>query len=190
MRQFEAEIEGISPLLMNNPEKTIFATTHKKQVGATKGTPVEDLLYKTKDGKLYQPSTHIEQALIKCAVNFKIPGKRGKSYKDIFKAFVVVDPKKVIHKIQDWESFATSVVINRKRVMKERPLLENWKLKFKINVLNEEVLPAKLIRENLEYAGAFNGLGDWRPKFGLFKVTEFKDVTDIGAERSGEERTG
>jgi len=91
---------------------------------------------------------------------------------------VVVEPKKIIHKNQEWEPFATSVVISRNRVMKERPLLTNWGLDFTINVLNEKVLPMNVVKETLEYAAAFNGLGDWRPKFGLFKVTHFDEVVE------------
>ena len=175
MKKYKVRIEGVSPLLVNNPEKTIFADeTYKKQIGKTKGTPVKDLLYETKDGKLYQPSTHIEQALEKSSVNFKIPGKRGKTYKSLFQSFITVEPKKIIHENQDWEPYGTSVVIQRNRVWKERPMLENWALTFNIVNLNEDVVPSEVIKEAIEYAGAFGGLGDWRPKFGMFKVTEFQ----------------
>jgi hypothetical protein len=66
-----------------------------------------------------------------------------------------------------------AVVVQRARIMRERPRFDNWGLSFVIETLDEQ-LPVSAIKEILDYAGKV-GLGDYRPRFGRFIVTEFKE---------------
>lgn len=61
------------------------------------------------------------------------------------------------------------VSVQRKGVMRTRPLFRNWSLIFSVCIDNE-VFDAKQFPEILEAAGRRIGLMDFRPKFGRFDV--------------------
>ena len=56
-------------------------------------------------------------------------------------------------------------------------MFKEWGLKF--TVLAEDEINGATIKEALELAGKYSGLGDWRPekkgKFGKFQVVSFKE---------------
>jgi hypothetical protein len=56
------------------------------------------------------------------------------------------------------------------RIMKVRPIIPTgWELQFEIDY-DEEQLPKDDLITAMEDAGSLVGIGDWRPKFGRFKV--------------------
>lgn len=72
--------------------------------------------------------------------------------------------------------FRTSVKVGQSRVMRTRPRFENgWSLTFSVSVQPDIIDPSK-IRECVEAAGKYVGIGDWRPgaprggPFGRFVV--------------------
>ncbi|UCD07260.1 MAG: hypothetical protein JSW41_05560 [Candidatus Aenigmatarchaeota archaeon] len=178
MYEVEVEIEGIRPLLQHRfPDVGEAEKKSKKKTGSIDySLEAEKSAYRDEKGNLYQPSTHIEGALVKGAVNFQITGKGKKTYKDLVKATVFVEPEAIPHEIQDYEIDSRPVVIQRARVVRYRPRLDEWKLKFKIQVRDDQ-LPKEVLKEILEYAGNNVGIGDYRPRFGTFMVTSFKEVT-------------
>lgn len=136
---------------------------------------VRNSLYLTEDGKLCQLNTHIKGSMRKAAVNFKIPGRGKKTYKDLVKAAVIVTPEHIVHKIQSWFVDRRGVRIGQARIIRERPRLNEWELDFMIEILDEQ-LPIKALKEILDYAGKFVGIGDNRPEFGRFSVIHFKEL--------------
>ena len=87
----------------------------------------------------------------------------------------------MVHELTKWEIFKTLVVIpsTKGRVMRYRPMLKNWLLSFNIEI--EEEIDPHAVKEALDIAGRYVGIGDWRPqkkgKFGKFHVTSFQEVT-------------
>jgi len=136
---------------------------------------VKKSLYLTEDGKLCQLADHIIGSMIKAAVNFKIPGKGKKTYKDISQAAIVITPEHIHHKIQTWRVDRRMVRIGTARIIRERPRLDEWELDFTIEILDEQ-LPFAAVKDILDYAGKFRGIGDFRPRFGRFTVTHFKEI--------------
>ena len=67
----------------------------------------------------------------------------------------------------------TSVVINKSRVIRNRPMFPTWEAKFCIQ-LDDEIMNPADCQEALNVAGQSKGIGDYRPKYGRFEVVSFK----------------
>ena len=183
-------IKGIAPQIQHRfpmPDLSTLSKGGQKSTGAKDYTQEwREYFYADGDGQIYQPSSHIEGALVKAAVNFKVTGKRGKSYKDLFSANIVVDPERIPHAgFTVPEELGTDgdqplyldvrpVLVQRARVVRIRPAFKaGWELAFDIQCLDDEVQP-DLLQDVLALAGKTVGIGDYRPKFGRFSVTHFE----------------
>jgi hypothetical protein len=191
MYTIETTIKGIAPLMQHRfpiPEFSTMSKGGKKSTGAKDYSQEwREYLYVNGAGQIYQPSSHIEGAMIKAAVGFKVTGKRGKSYKDLFSANVFVDPVEILHGISVPEELDCDgdkplyldlrpVVVMRARVVRIRPTFKpGWELSFTINVIDDEV-GQEIVNDVLTLAGKTVGIGDFRPKFGRFMVTRFDVV--------------
>jgi hypothetical protein len=170
---FKVTVKGIAPLLANR----FSFMENDGRVGKIKDPKIEceTTVYKTKEGLLYQPAEHFEASMTKAATNFKIPGQGKKSFKDAFKGGIFVEPLEIIHKIQKWEPDIRPVVIQRARVPKGRAKFVEWELEFTIKNIDERISGA-ILKQILEEAGRYFGVGDYRPKFGRFEVINFEKV--------------
>jgi len=171
---YAVTVVGIRPLLQNR-----YAIVAGKKTSRKEEYNPEDEAKKclclTEDGKIFQPSTHFEASMTKEAVNYKLPSQGKKTYKDAFKAGVEVLPLEIIHKNQEYTVDVRPVVINRARVPKARPMFKEWELSFEIHVYDERISEG-VLRDVLDNAGRFHGVGDYRPKFGQFEVTGFEEI--------------
>ena len=190
MYAVEVTVRGIAPLMQHRfpmPDFGDLSKGGKKSTGATDYSQEwRNYLY-TSDEMVVQPSSHFEGAMVKAAVGFKITGKRGKTYKDLFSANVFVDPVEIPHNISvpdeldcdaDKQLYIDMrpVIVNRARVVRLRPTFKpGWELSFTINVIDDE-LPLEILSDVLTLAGKTVGIGDYRPKFGRFMVTRFELV--------------
>ena len=131
-------------------------------------------------GKVCQPGDHIHKMLQKCGAKFQIPGQRKLTYKNIIGAGAIqVEPAMIQHEIQDWSVDERAVIVNRGRIIRQRPYFPKWALSFNL-IYDEDELSKQVIKDILEYAGERNGLGDYRPEyggpFGKFMVTLFEET--------------
>ena len=175
---FKIEIRGICPLLMHKfseddlikPSKR---TKDKQLSESEKIDLAKQFLYTDSRGKLVQPSSHIEGTMIKAASQFTFKGK--KTYKELVKGGVFAFPELIPHKIPKWVVDARAIVNpnTRGRSMCYRPRLDDWKLAFTLEV-NDARADKNVIRQILEHAGAYIGIGNYRPRFGRFEVTKFE----------------
>jgi hypothetical protein len=181
MKQVKVKIKGISPLLMNKPEEYGFDEKWIEKK-ATTDWEVEALkkLYVDKNGSLYQPATHIEGALIEAGKKMKVKGQGKSTYSKLFGSMVCIPNLDIPHLISDYEIDKRLVVIpsTKGRVVRYRPILNDWELEFIIEF--DEEIDSSVIKEALEIAGKYVGIGDWRPakkgKFGKFQVVLFEEV--------------
>jgi len=78
-----------------------------------------------------------------------------------------------------YEVDARPVVIQKARIVRYRPRFDKWELDFTLR-LHDDQLPTEVIKEILDYAGLYVGIGDFRPgkggKFGKFMVTRFEEL--------------
>jgi hypothetical protein len=59
-----------------------------------------------------------------------------------------------------------------------RPVFKDWELEFDINIGDDQI-PIEVIKQALDHAGLYVGIGDFRPgrggKFGKFMVVRFEE---------------
>jgi len=185
MNNFKVRIEGIAPLLQH---RYVFKDELEEAGIKRSGKPDYSQQWKAAlyydDGiGIYQPSSHVEGALIKAATSYQIPGKGKKTYKDLFKAAVIVNPELIEHGIKgDLDELVKEgkilldkrpVVVQRARVERIRPRFDDWALDFEIQV-NDDQIAKEIVQQILEFAGRYVGIGDFRPKFGRFSVAHFE----------------
>jgi hypothetical protein len=189
MYAIETTIVGVAPLMQHRyplPDLATMSKGNKKSTGAKDYSQEwREYLYATSDNQIYQPSSHIEGAMVKAAASFKVTGKRGKSYKDLFSANVFVDPTEILHGVSVPDDLDCDgdkplyldlrpVVVMRARVVRIRPTFKpGWRLSFIINVIDDEV-NSETVNDVLTLAGKTVGIGDFRPKFGRFMVAKFE----------------
>ena len=154
----DVKIEGTSPLLQHRFHGEGQPALKSKVKNVARVTDVaEDYLYENGDG-IYQPSTH------KNLIGYGV---------------VLVTPDAIPHIVQDWEVDTRSVIVNRGRIMRSRPCFEKWALEFQLDIDDEEI-PAEVVKDVLDHAGKRVGIGDFRPEkggsFGRFHVTKWDVV--------------
>lgn len=170
----KVKIIGTAPLLMHRypmEEQTSVKAAKKDKIYDPK-TDAESALYKDENG-CYVPAVMVEAAMKKAATDFK----RGKSsYKDTVVSCVLIEDDKIrLNKDTYDEIDRRPVVVQRNRVVRSRPMFKNWELSFTIN-FNEDRISSDIIKQILEEAGSSKGIGDYRPRFGRFKVEIFETI--------------
>ena len=180
MKKYKVEITGITPLLQNKPAEYGFDEQWiEKKASTDYEKEALQKLYIDSSGLIYQPATHIDRALIEAGKKIKVKGQGKATYSKLFGSMVAVEEFEIPHKIQEYEIHKSLVVIpsTKGRVMRYRPMFKKWIIEFHIE--GEEEIPQDVIKEALEIAGKYVGIGDWRPekkgKFGKFQVTKFKE---------------
>ena len=179
MKSISATIKGITPLLMHRFPMAGAEDKSKVRTGIPEWKDeAETALYKDEEGRIYQPASHIEGTLKEASKSFKIPGKNRATYSKLVGSALSVNPDAIPHKITKYEIDARPVVVQRSRIVRYRPIFKTWELSFEI-IISDDQLPIEVVKQALDHAGQYCGLGDFRPgkggKFGKFIVTEFKE---------------
>lgn len=190
MYTVDVTVVGVAPLIQNRYPMPDFGSAGKGGKKVT-GSPDYTQEWRTKfyadsEGRIYQPAEHFDGAIKKAAVNFKVTGKRGKTYKDLVSASVFVTPDFIYHDgLTVPEELDTDgdkpiyvdyrpVVVQRARVARARPAFKpGWKLNFELQVIDDE-MPADILQDILTLAGKTVGIGDYRPRFGRFTLEKFE----------------
>jgi hypothetical protein len=150
-------------------------------------------MYATAEGYLYQPATHLEGALVKAAATFKIKGGRGKTWKDPMRAYCYAFPEQILH-LRDGQPVPVPpedllthpteylsvsvmrVMVQRAAVARARlQIAAGWELAFRLEVHDPQVR-AEVVEQILREAGRAVGIGDFRPRYGRFEVTQFEET--------------
>ena len=177
MKSINVEITGIAPLLhhrFQTEEHGENASKSKKKV-YDPTAEAEKCLYRNASGEIYQPAEHIFQSMVKGAVAYKFEGK--KTYKDVITSGIAISPEDIpLITENDYEIDARPVVIQRSRVVRWRPRFNEWKVRFTIDILDDENISVPILKDILETAGKTKGIGDYRPRFGRFMVSKFEEV--------------
>jgi len=96
MYTISVTVQGTAPLMQHKfpmPSLESMSKGGKQSTGAMDYTMEwKEYFYSTPEGDIYQPAAHFEAALVRAASNFKVTGKRGRTYKELFKAAVFGAP--------------------------------------------------------------------------------------------------
>ncbi len=65
--------------------------------------------------------------------------------------------------------------VQQSRVMRTRPAFHNWSVDFTIQMVPGDLNPENL-RDAITDAGLYVGIGDFRPRFGLFTLDKFAEI--------------
>lgn len=189
MYTIDVRVKGVSAMMQHRfpvPDLSDMSKGGTRSTGAKDYTQEwREYFYETASGEIYQPAAHFEGALVKAAAGFKVTGKRGKTYKDLFRAAVFVTPDQILHGIKvptELDADADKplyldvrpVVVQRARVVRIRPAFKaGWELGFAIEVIDDQIQP-QIVNDILILAGRTVGIGDYRPKFGRFLIVRFE----------------
>ena len=180
MEKYNVRIEGTRPLLMHSCnsmlEQSNNKTTRSKDHDPQK--EAETALYTDKDGVIVVPSFSVLSCLRGSAVNFQVPGKGKKTYKNFIYAGLKIEAENILLESDaGYEVDLKTVVVQRSRIVRARPRFDDWALEFVIEIVDTIITPDAL-KQIIEDAGKFNGLLDFRPLYGLFKLTTFEKIAD------------
>ena len=178
----DCEIVGKTPLLMNSVKNLAEGVSEKKKTYDNK-EEAEKVAYRNKAGYLMVPSRCLKASMLGAAAFYKV----GRStMKPIIAGCMTIEPFEIEllnskdKKLKDYEIDLRPVVVNRgQRIMRARPCIEDWKLKFTLVYIEtpEQKVEADIFRRILEKAGRSTGILDNRPQKygenGTFRVAKF-----------------
>ncbi len=173
VERYAVIIRGTRPYLMHRFAIEDSEITRKSGTKPDPKEEAEKALYKDEKGVICTPSKQLESALSKAGADFTFKGK--KTFKDVMKSGLIIDPLMIPHKSQEYAVDLQAVVIQRGRIIRARPRFDKWELNFTIQVMDERITERQL-KDILTSAGQYIGIGDYRPKYGLFEVVKMEKI--------------
>jgi hypothetical protein len=175
MIEINVKIKGVKPLLQHST----FAMTlpKSKKVKSSEHDTEEEAklcLYLNEDKKMCVPFMHILASMRKSATNLKKSGSGKKTLKDFVYSGLQVSPDLIEIFPQEYVVDIQIVKIGNARIPRARPLFKQWEIAFNINIIDEQTWDAGTVRQVLEEAGKYQGIGDFRPLYGTFEVVSMK----------------
>lgn len=199
MKTYKATIEGIRPLLMHSGRLAdpldpmalrLAELTHKK-----KKTPDdhERIARAEWEGGLYVLEDQVVLPGLLLDATLRDGAKQNKQGKavvagvEIAEEFVplqydgpkswkkLYDVKNELDKRKFVDRRGTKLN-GRTTVIRTRPRFNEWSATFTLNIFDFAEVGPKDVQRGLEHAGRAVGIGDFRPKFGLFTVKSFEEV--------------
>lgn len=189
MKTFTATITGLSPLMMHSErlaDPTHPITRALKKLTAKRQKTEEDLLELKRaewEGGMYvdekgEPAVPVDWILAVLLGGAK-KSKQGPLAKagifaglDSFFPLAYPGPRKIEALWADGRFCDyRGVAVGQAKVMRARPVFPGWALTFKVDY-DPETIEGEMIEQALSKAGQLLGMGDYRPRYGRFIVTE------------------
>jgi hypothetical protein len=192
-RFFSATISGLSPLVMHNGQladplnpfsKAMKAVSSKRKKTDADLAAMADIewkggLYVDANGAPVIPSRVLEAVIAKGATRSK-EGKQALSgvFVETDGALSFAGAGKTVDEMcaDPFFRLTVGVRVGQARVMRTRPIFHDWRITFEVSASNEVVADAAALHRWLSDAGAFIGLGDYRPRYGRFTVERFDEI--------------
>lgn len=174
---YSVAITGSADLLFHrwNCEAVDAKSKAAKNSVAKKTDDVESYVYRNDSGELCLPGEYLRQAVIHAAKYRQDPRSPRKSAMDLFKAGVVSLTPLAGLGTDKWDyEDRRRVVIQRNGVNRIRPAMRaGWKANFELMVMLPEYIGEQDLLDAMNMAGRLIGVGDFRPTYGRFGVTNF-----------------
>lgn len=178
----QVTIEGTAPILFHrwNCESVESKSRAKKGSAEKKSDDVESYVYRDDKKNLCIPGEYLRGAIVGAAKFQQDPRSPRKSAADLFKAAVISLTTLASLGVKDWDYLdKRRVCIQRNAITRSRPAMaEGWKAKFVLQINLPEYVDQQLLNATIQQAGKLIGLGDFRPSFGRFVVTQFELLED------------
>lgn len=172
-------VEGTRPLLFHRWSNEDVEEKSKAQKGSSvkKTDNLEAYIYRDDHGHLSIPSEYFRQALIGAARFIADPRSTGRKMAvDLFKAALSVEGELCTLGTDEWDYLdRRRVIIQRSAVTRTRPAMwTGWRVEVGIKVGLPQYISPQMLNTAMQQAGAFVGVGDFRPSYGLFNVVHFE----------------
>lgn len=171
-------IQGLAPILFHRWNVEAVETKSKAAKGsaAKKSDDVESYLYRNDKNEICLPGEYLRQAIIMAAKFKQDPRSPRKSAMDLFKAAIVsLTPLASLGATEPDFLDRRRVMVQRNGITRTRPAMkEGWKVEVELMVNLPEYVPPDLLRQVLDDAGRLIGVGDFRPTYGRFAVSQWR----------------
>jgi hypothetical protein len=185
MKTFKATLKSASPYSQSkfinvDKEPKESADDYEKRTW-------NERLHATPDGFVFIPPMAFKNCLSEAAkyLSIQIPGKGKATYTKHFEAgLMIMDPVVLGIKKSDVPGEWLHVPSDgrrggTKRVTKKFPIIHEWDGDLIVHVL-DETITGEVLRQHLEQAGKFIGVGRFRPRnngyYGRFDLVDFQEV--------------
>ena len=170
-------LQGSSAILFHawSNEAVASKAAAAKNSTAKKTDNVESYVYRDDAGMICLPGEYLRGALIGAARFRQDPRSPRKSAMDLYKAGVASLTELASLGSKDWDYLdRRRVTIQRNGITRERPAFRaGWKATFDLQVLLPEYISSTDLYAVLTDAGRVVGVGDFRPTYGRFIITEY-----------------
>lgn len=174
----EFTVTGTSPMLFHrwSVEAVAEKAAAAKGSAAKKTDDLQSYVWRLPNGEIGLPGEYIRQALIHAAKFRQDPRSPRKSAMDLYKAAIVCLTDLGSLGTKDWDYLdQRRVMIQRAGITRTRPAFQaGWKAHFMFQVQLPEYVPPTDLLDVLTNAGRLIGVGDFRPSYGRFQVTDFQ----------------
>lgn len=172
-------VEGVAPLLCHRYDcAEVEAKARAAKGSATKKTDnLESYVYRVPEtNEIGIPGRNLKACLVDAARSTQDPRSPRKSARDLVRASIFVTPEVASLGKNTWDfEDKQGVIVQRGRVTRIRPgFAKGWRLSFAVNVVQPAYVPPELLENVVKTAGAFVGLGDFRPDYGRFTIRSFE----------------
>lgn len=174
----EVTIQGVSDILFHrwNNEAVAEKAAAKKGSAAKKTDNIESYVYRNDAGEICLPGEYLRGSLIYAAKYRQDPRSPRKSAMDMAKAAIISLTPLASLGVTSWDyEDQRRVVIQRNAVTRVRPAMRTgWKCSVQLMVNLPEYVDEAFLLDLLASAGRLIGVGDFRPTYGRFAVTNFE----------------
>jgi len=170
-------IRGSSDLLFHRWSNEAVAAKSAAAKGsrAKKSDNLASYVYRCDNGNIGLPGEYLRQSIIYAAKFRQDPRSPRKSAFDLYKAGVVALTMLADLGVAEAHYIdRRRVLIQRNAITRERPAIrEGWEATIDLMVLVPEYIDRTTLLEVIGSAGRLIGVGDFRPTYGRFAVTNF-----------------
>jgi len=174
----EFTLTGTAPLLFHrwSVESVAEKAAAAKGSAAKKSDDIDSYVWRLDNREIGLPGEYIRQAAIHAAKFRQDPRSPRKSAMDLFKAALVSLTDLASLGTTDWDYLdQRRVMVQRNGVTRCRPAFHpGWTAKFVFQIQLPEYVPSADVHDVLVNAGRLVGVGDFRPSYGRFAVTDYK----------------
>jgi hypothetical protein len=185
MEEKRYRIEGVAPLILHNGQMAdplnAFTRARKPISGKRNKTDADHealakmewraSLYVDEQGRIIMPGDNLTAMLITASKKRKL-GKQFAAGVWVEKPSVIVyDGPTDFDKLYADERFRFSKIVNvqKQKIVRCRPIFPEWSMEIVVNFFSDQV-SASEVDDAINISSYAIGMGDWRPRFGRFKV--------------------
>ena len=175
-------IKGTSDLLFHrwSCEDVEAKSKAAKGSDAKKTDNIESFIYRCDNKTIGIPGEYLRGSIINAAKFKQDPRSPRKSAQDLYKAGIVSLTDLASLGKTTWDKLhQCRVVIQRNAITRTRPcFLKGWEATFILMILLPEYISFEILTSVINEAGRLVGIGDFRPTYGRFSVTNIKILKD------------